>query len=137
MMSESYHRHSKENLTSCKHMQAACHHTQSCQKDQQVMKDCSVHSVPHRTSSTASLGVNPTVKCGSLDRRRRRLRNRIERDQRARSQSELNCCSEKEKSHYCSSVPQFQCNGNPYSFCSSTEVHDGFIVFVFIFLILF
>lgn len=72
---------------------------------------------------------------GSLDRRRRRLRNRNERDQRARSQNDLLFC-ERDRPlppHYCS-LQQFQYvnpnalqySSNPYvnSYNNDTEVTD-------------
>ncbi|OXU23679.1 hypothetical protein TSAR_010686 [Trichomalopsis sarcophagae] len=39
---------------------------------------------------------------GSLDRRRRRLRNKIDREHRAKSQSDLICFEQRNKPHYCS-----------------------------------
>lgn len=62
---------------------------------------------------------------GSLDRRRRRLRNRSDRDQRARSQSDI-CYDREIKTipvHYCS-LQQFHCQyaSNPYINCYNNNV---------------
>lgn len=78
----------------------------------------------NRTNSTASLPVSSTGKCGSLDRRRRRLRSRVDRDQRAMSQSDL-ICHERDKLHHYCSLQQFHCGSNlcMNNYYSKTEVH--------------
>ncbi|XP_063989136.1 liprin-beta-1 [Diachasmimorpha longicaudata] len=85
------------------------HHSQQQQlgKSQPTIKD-QMSRISSKTSSTVSL---------SLDRRRRKLRNRSDRDQRARSQSDLLYCDHDRSMppHYCS-LQQFQCHygSNPY-----------------------
>jgi hypothetical protein len=62
---------------------------------------------------------------GSLDRRRKKLKNKIDRDHRAKSQSDLICCEQKINSqHYCS-PQQFQCMNNLHANTNSnrTEVY--------------
>lgn len=118
----------KDNLSSCKYVGPSvhsCHHVQYS-KDHLPPTDCGSHSLACRPSNAAPLTANPSNRCaGSLERRKRRLRNRIERDQRARSQSELNCCEIKDKPHYCASQ-QFPCGSNQYmnSCCNGTEVQS-------------
>ncbi|XP_044008496.1 liprin-beta-1-like isoform X2 [Aphidius gifuensis] len=72
---------------------------------------------------------------GSLDRRRRRLRNRSDRDQRARSQSDLLYCDREQQQqlprsvglpHYCS-LQQFQCHygSNPHvNYCNNNNTEE-------------
>lgn len=58
-----------------------------------------------------SLPVSSMGRCsGSLDRRRRRLRSRVDRNQRAMSHNDL-ICHERDKPHYCS-LQQFHCGNN-------------------------
>ncbi|XP_015595925.1 liprin-beta-1 isoform X2 [Cephus cinctus] len=87
----------------------------------QMAKECNLRAAGLRATSTTSLPPNPSRCAGSLDRRRRRLRNRSERDQRARSHSDLICC-DRERIQYCSHQ-QFQYASNPYmnSYNSNTE----------------
>lgn len=85
-----------------------------------------------KSSSVTSLPPNPNRCAGSLDRRRRRLRNRSERDQRARSHNDLICCDRERL--YCSHQ-QFQYASNPYvnNYNNNTEVGNysrGFRCFV-------
>lgn len=74
----------------------------------------------------------------SLDRRRKRLRNRNERDQRAKSQSDL--CYERDRVtplHYCS-LQQFHCqySSNPCINCFNNNTEVFFFNFLSIFCIL-
>jgi len=80
--------------------------------------------VGNRTNSTTSLPVSSTGRCGSLDRRRRRLRSRVDRDQRAMSQSDL-ICHERDKLHHYCSLQQFHCGSNmcTNNYYSNTEVY--------------
>lgn len=87
------------------------------------MKERDIHA-GNRTISTTSLPVTSTIRCsGSLDRRRRKLRSRIDRDQRAMSHSDL-ICNEKDRLHYCS-LQHFHCGSNTClnNYHSRTEVH--------------
>ncbi|XP_046429686.1 liprin-beta-1 isoform X2 [Neodiprion fabricii] len=76
-----------------------------------MAKDSSGIRSDGKSSSMTSLPVNSSRCAGSLDRRRRRLRNRNERDQRARSHNDLICCDRERL--YCSHQ-QFQYASNPY-----------------------
>ncbi|XP_012268220.1 liprin-beta-2 isoform X2 [Athalia rosae] len=76
-----------------------------------LVKDFSGNKSSSKSSSMTSLPATPTRSAGSLDRRRRRLRNRSERDQRARSHNDLICCDRERL--YCSHQ-QFQYASNPY-----------------------
>ncbi|XP_011255665.1 liprin-beta-2 isoform X4 [Camponotus floridanus] len=62
-----------------------------------------------RTNSTTSLPVESSS--GSLGRRRRRLRSRVDRDQRAMSHSDLICHERERPRHYCS-LQQFHCGSD-------------------------
>ncbi|CAL1684710.1 unnamed protein product [Lasius platythorax] len=62
-----------------------------------------------RTNSTTSLPVDSSA--GSLGRRRRRLRSRVDRDQRAMSHSDLICHEREMPRHYCS-LQQFHCGSD-------------------------
>ncbi|XP_014486474.1 PREDICTED: uncharacterized protein LOC106750559 isoform X2 [Dinoponera quadriceps] len=84
-----------------------CH----AQQNLMFMKERGIHA-GSRTNSTASLPVSSTGRCGgSLDRRRRRLRSRVDRDQRAMSQNDL-ICHERDKPHHYCSLQQFHCGSN-------------------------
>lgn len=77
-----------------------------------------------KTNSITHLPVSSTGRCGgSLDRRRRRLRNRADRDQRATSHSDL-ICHERDKSHHCS-LQQLYCGSDIClnNFHNKTEVY--------------
>ncbi|XP_066581290.1 kazrin-like [Prorops nasuta] len=65
----------------------------------------------NKIAGATSLLVQSGRCAGSLDRRRRRLKNKAERDQRAKSQSDLICCDKDKPAHYCS-LQQFQCDSH-------------------------
>ncbi|XP_018399050.1 PREDICTED: liprin-beta-2 isoform X2 [Cyphomyrmex costatus] len=97
----------KEHARSVAHYPHVCH----LQQDPIFAKEREIHS-DNRTNSTTSLPANSTGRCaGSLDRRRRRFRSRVDRDQRAMSHSDL-ICHERERPHRYCSLQQFHCGSN-------------------------
>lgn len=110
------HRHASKESFPC----GAVH---TCCQPQQIPVAAGIHS-NHRVNSSNSLLGNNNRSVGSLDRRKKRSRSRIDRDQRAKSQSDLLYC-EREIPAHCCSAQQFQCtsNSNSYARCLNTEVH--------------
>lgn len=110
--------HAKEHARSIAHYPHVCH----LQQDPIFAKEREIHA-GSRTNSTTSLPVNSTGRCaGSLDRRRRRFRSRVDRDQRAMSHSDLICHERDRPHHYCS-LQQFHCGSNMCINNSKTEVY--------------
>ncbi|XP_011708093.1 PREDICTED: liprin-beta-2 isoform X2 [Wasmannia auropunctata] len=102
-----HHAGFKEHARSVAHYPHVCH----LQQDPMFAKEREVHA-GSRTNSTASLPVSSAGRCGgSLDRRRRRFRSRVDRDQRAMSHSDLICHENSRPQHYCS-LQQFHCGSN-------------------------
>ncbi|XP_032672080.1 uncharacterized protein LOC116844542 isoform X3 [Odontomachus brunneus] len=100
------HQAIKEHAKNLGHYPHVCH----AQQNLMFMKEREIHA-GSRTNSTTSLPVSSTSRCGgSLDRRRRRLRSRVDRDQRAMSHNDL-ICHERDKPHYCS-LQQFHYGSN-------------------------
>jgi len=88
-----------------------------------IAKERGILHTGNRTNSTTSLPASS--KCvGSLDRRRRKLRSRVDRDQRAISHSDL-ICHERDKPHHYCSLQQFHCGSNACmnNYHSKTEVY--------------
>ncbi|XP_011861049.1 PREDICTED: liprin-beta-2 isoform X2 [Vollenhovia emeryi] len=105
--SELAHHAVKEHARSVAHYPHVCH----LQQDPLFAKEREIHA-GSRTNSTTSLPVSSTGRCaGSLDRRRRRFRSRVDRDQRAMSHSDLICHERDRPQHYCS-LQQFHCGSN-------------------------
>ncbi|XP_012530529.1 liprin-beta-2 isoform X2 [Monomorium pharaonis] len=95
------------------HARSVAHYPHICDTQQDLMfaKERKIHA-GSRTNSTTSLPVSSTGRCaGSLDRRRRRFRSRVDRDQRAMSHSDL-INHEKNKLHHYCSLQQFHCGSN-------------------------
>lgn len=112
--------HHAEHARSIAHYPHVCH----LQQDPIFAKEREIHT-GSRTNSTTSLPVNSTGRCvGSLDRRRRRFRSRMDRDQRAMSHSDLICHDRDRPHHYCS-LQQFHCGSNTCinNYHSKTEVY--------------
>ncbi|XP_012231629.1 liprin-beta-2 isoform X2 [Linepithema humile] len=99
--------HVKEHARNVGHYPHICHLPQPVPM---FAKEREMHA-GNRTNSTTSLPVSSTGRCGSLDRRRRRLRSRVDRDQRTVSQSDL-ICHERDKLHHYCSLQQFHCGSN-------------------------
>lgn len=115
-----HHAGFKEHARSVAHYPHVCH----LQQDPMFAKEREVHA-GSRTNSTASLPVSSAGRCGgSLDRRRRRFRSRVDRDQRAMSHSDLICHENSRPQHYCS-LQQFHCGSNVCinNYHSKTEVY--------------
>jgi len=109
----------KEHARSVAHYPHVCH-----LQDPIFAKEREIHA-GNRTNSTTSLPANSTGRCvGSLDRRRRRFRSRVDRDQRAMSHSDL-LCHEREKPHHYCSLQQFHCGSNMClnNYHNKTEVY--------------
>ncbi|XP_024884367.1 liprin-beta-2 isoform X4 [Temnothorax curvispinosus] len=105
--SELAHHAVKEHARNVAHYPHVCH----LQQDPIFAKEREIHA-GSRTNSTTSLPVSSTGRCaGSLDRRRRRFRSRVDRDQRAMSHSDLICHERDRPHHYCS-LQQFHCGSN-------------------------
>lgn len=118
--SELAHHAVKEHTRSVAHYPHVCHF----QQDPIFAKEREIHA-GSRTNSTTSLPVSSTGRCaGSLDRRRRRFRSRVDRDQRAMSHSDLICHERDRPQHYCS-LQQFHCGSNMCinNYHSKTEVY--------------
>ncbi|XP_018314834.1 liprin-beta-2 isoform X3 [Mycetomoellerius zeteki] len=97
----------KEHAGSVAHYPHVCH----VQQDPIFAKEREIHA-GNRMNSTTSLPANSTGRCaGSLDRRRRRFRSRVDRDQRAMSHSDL-IYHERERPHHYCSLQQFHCGSN-------------------------
>ncbi|XP_011646044.1 liprin-beta-2 isoform X2 [Pogonomyrmex barbatus] len=95
------------------HARGVAHYPHVCPVQQEPIfgKEREMHA-GSRTNSTTSLPVSSTGRCaGSLDRRRRRFRSRIDRDQRAMSHSDLICHERDRPHHYCS-LQQFHYGSN-------------------------
>ncbi|XP_039312389.1 liprin-beta-2 isoform X2 [Solenopsis invicta] len=102
--SELAHHIVKDQARNIAHYPHVCH----LQQDSVFAKEREIHA-GSRTNSMTSL---PTGRCaGSLDRRRRRFRSRVDRDQRAMSHSDL-ICHERDKLHHYCSLQQFHCGSN-------------------------
>ncbi|XP_011348608.1 liprin-beta-2 isoform X3 [Ooceraea biroi] len=95
----------KEHVTSVGHCPHVCH----LQQSPMLAKERGILHAANKTNSTMSLPVSS--RCGSLDRRRRKLRSRVDRDQRAMSHSDLICHEKDKPQHYCS-LQQFHCGSN-------------------------
>lgn len=109
----------KEHFTSVGHCPHVCHP----QQNPMFAKERGTLHGANRTNSTTSLPMSS--RCGgSLDRRRRKLRSRVDRDQRAMSHSDL-ICQERDKPHHYCSLQQFHCGSNACmnNYHSKTEVY--------------
>ncbi|XP_050460208.1 liprin-beta-2 isoform X3 [Cataglyphis hispanica] len=86
------------------------HYPHICHLQQGPMcaKEHGMHT-GNRTNSTTSLPIDSSG--GSLGRRRRRLRSRVDRDQRAMSHNDLICHERERPRHYCS-LQQFHCGSD-------------------------
>ncbi|XP_025162948.1 liprin-beta-2 isoform X3 [Harpegnathos saltator] len=105
--SELTHQTVKEHAKGLGYYPHVCH----AQQNLMFMKERQIHA-GNRTNSTTSLPVTSMGRCGgSLDRRRRRLRSRVDRDQRTMSHNDL-ICHEKDKPHHYCSLQQFHCGSN-------------------------
>ncbi|XP_011500891.1 PREDICTED: liprin-beta [Ceratosolen solmsi marchali] len=109
-----------------------------CSSDQHI---CNCHLSPYANDSNSkmfgsikstgsqvngmmsSIAVQNNRCVGSLDRRRKKLKNKIDRDHRAKSQSDLIYCDKKINSHYCS-PQQFQCMNNLHSNRNSNSIEE-------------
>ena len=93
--------------------------------------------------------INNNNRCvGSLDRRRKKLKNKLDRDHRAKSQSDLLFCdfnSKNKTTHFCTTTvqpsqqhqPQQQhhhTNNNPYAngYCNNTEVYAVLNIIIYV-----
>ncbi|KAL0103428.1 hypothetical protein PUN28_017593 [Cardiocondyla obscurior] len=95
------------------HARGIIHYPHVCnlQQDPIFAKERETHA-NSKTNSTTSLPVSSTGRsAGSLDRRRRRFRSRVDRDQRTMSHSDL-IYHEKDRPHHYCSLQQFHCGSN-------------------------